>query len=180
MKKIIASLLILTQLCLIAGPMTSVPIASSQAQQQVVMGTNAYEDAEKLTEMDKILREVAERNEKASELNLESYHDSTKGVATGVGSAAVDFGLGMGINGVTKNIGKGKQNVIKIHDKLINTKRNTKLALYGIDKSPFLIKIKLIKNARIATNFILPKYAPLILEIFFLKTQSDTYLVIIY
>ena len=112
MKKIIASLLILTQLCLIAEPMTFVPIAPSQAQQQqVVMGTNAYEDAEKLTEMDKILREVAERNEKASELNLESYHDSTKGVATGAGSAAVDFGLGMGINGVTKNIGKGKPNV---------------------------------------------------------------------
>ncbi len=74
---------------------------------------------------------------------------------------------------------KSEIKIIEIHDKLINIKRNTKLALYGIDKSPFLINIKLTKNARIAINFILPKYAPLILEIFFLKTQSDTYLVII-
>lgn len=96
MKKAIISFLLAAHLTLISAP----------AFAGVATGTNAFEDAQRASETEDILRQVEEENNNASEQNNQQYRNSTSGVAGTVGSGAVTFGLGMGMKNL---IQKGSQ-----------------------------------------------------------------------
>ena len=96
MKKAIISFLLAAHLTLISAP----------AFAGVATGTNAFEDAQRASETEDILRQVEEENNNASEQNNQQYRNSTSGAAGAVGSGAVTFGLGMGMKNL---IQKGSQ-----------------------------------------------------------------------